>query len=105
MKLKLAEVLKCAYRIRNLSDKNKEKLSVITDNQTSAIIQEALFFLGFKLNNVLWINNKFLSLCILSNSLIMRLASIAKMTVSASKLPTEYFRKKEQKNLQTIDIF
>lgn len=104
VKLKLAEVLKCAYRIRNLSDKNKEKLSVITDHQTSAIIQEALFFLGFKLNNVLWINNKFLSLCILSNSLIMRLASIAKMTISSSKLPTVYFRKKEQKNLPTALI-
>ena len=38
IKLKLSSLLRCAYRIKNTSDKNSYQLEVITDRQTKSIV-------------------------------------------------------------------
>ena len=91
IKLKLAGILSCVYRINNLSNECDENIEIITDHQTESIMKEAISFLDLNLEKISWKKSKILSLTISCNSLIMRLASLVKMTLTRSTLPEEYF--------------
>ena len=104
IKLKLAGVLKCALRIRNVSNDSKENIEIITDKQTVAIIKVAFLFLDYTPTNIIWKTNGLLTSCITINSFIMRFAAIVKMYISPSKYPNEYFYKHVNSNAPTVLI-
>ena len=104
VKLKIASVLMCAFRIRNFSDDVEDNIEIITDRQTVSIMKEAFLFLDYAPKNITWKSNGMLTLCITINSLIMRLAALIKMLVSPCMLPKEYYHKHIDSGLPTILI-
>ena len=102
IKLKLAGILNCVYRINNLSNECDGNIEIITDYQTESIMREAISFLDLNLEKIYWKNSKILSLIISCNSLIMRLASLVKMTLSRSTLPEEYYQKEVNPSFPTV---
>ena len=104
VKLKLAGVLRCAYRIKNLSIDSEENIEIITDRQTVSIMEEAFLFMNYAPNNIKWKVDGFLTACITINSLIMRFAALVKMLVTPSILPKEYYHKHVDSNFPTILI-
>ncbi|MDC1251194.1 hypothetical protein N8Z60_00350 [Gammaproteobacteria bacterium] len=104
VKLKLTGVLKCAYRIRNLSNDSEANIEIITDRQTFSILQEAFLFLNYKPTKITWKVNGLLTSCITINSLIMRFAALIKMLISPSDLPKDYFYKRVDSNSPTVLI-
>jgi hypothetical protein len=104
VKLKLAGVLRCAYRIRNLSIDSEDNIQVITDRQTVSIMEEAFLFLNYVPKNITWKTSRLLTACITINSLVMRFAALVKMLVSQSILPKEYYHKHVDSNAPTVLI-
>ncbi len=104
VKLKLTGVLKCAYRIKNLSSENEDKLEIIADRQTVSIMKETFMFLNYSPKNISWKVNGWLTACITINSLSMRLAAIVKMLISSSTLPEEYYYKHVDSNAPTVMV-
>ena len=102
VKLKLTGVLKCAYRIRNLSLDSEKNIEIVTDKQTVSIMREAFSFLDFEPTNVTWNANGLLTSCITINSFIMRCAALIKMFISPGDLPKDYFYKHVDSNLPTV---
>jgi len=104
LKLKLGGVLKCAYRIQNIQHGKDESLEIISDKQTLSMIQEALLFLNYSTNKIIWKSNPALTICITLNSFIMRSAAIIKMLITPTNLPKEYFYKHVSNEASTILI-
>ena len=104
IKLKLSSLLRCAYRIKNTSDKNSYQLEVITDRQTKSIVLHALKFINYDENKIIFKTNEFLTLIICLNSMIMRVAAILNMLLTRSTLPNQYFHKHIEDSLPTILI-
>jgi hypothetical protein len=104
VKLKLASILICAIKIRKHSNDNQDVLEIITDRQTVAIMKEAFSFLNYSSSNITWKINGILTSCITVNSLTMRFASLAKMIVSPSSLPREYYYKHVDYSAPTVLI-
>jgi hypothetical protein len=104
VKLKLAGVLKCAFRIRSLSIDSGENLEIITDRQTVSIVKEVFLFLNYEPTNITWRVNGLLTSCISINSLIMRFSALVKMFISPSDLPKNYFYKYVDSAAPTILI-
>lgn len=102
VKLKLTGVLKCAYRIRQLSIDSEEKIEILADRQTVAIMKEAFIFLDFKPSNISWSISGLLTACITANSLIMRFAALIKMFITPSDLPKDYFYKHIDSKAPTV---
>lgn len=102
VKLKLTGVLKCAYRIRQLSIDSEENIEIVTDRQTVAMMKEAFIFLNFQPTNISWNVRGLLTACITINSLIMRFAALIKMIISPSDLPKDYFFKHVDSNSPTV---
>ena len=102
VKLKLAGVLRCAFRIRNVLNESQDNIEIITDKQTAAIIKEAFLFLGYANTNITWKTHALLTSCITINSFIMRFAAIVKMYTSPSEHPNEYFYKHVNLNAPTV---
>lgn len=103
VKLKLAGILKCAYRIRNLTLDLKE-IEIVTDTQTISILKEAFLFLEYKPDNIVWKSNSQLTACVTINALVMRFAAIVKMLISPSILPKEYYLKHLDSDIPTVLI-
>ena len=104
VKLKLASVLKCAFRIRSLLNETEEEIEILTDRQTVSIMKEAFLFLNYEPTNIIWKENDLLTSCVVINSLIMRFAAIVKMFISPCKLPREYFYKHVDCDAPTVII-
>lgn len=104
IKLKLAGLLKCAYRIQNFSSSLEDKLEIVTDRQTASIMMVAFSFLNFEPTNITWKTNSSLTLCITINSFLMRAAALFKMITKSSDLPKDYFYKHIDDNYPTILI-
>ena len=104
VKLKLAGLLRCAYRIRNFSDDIEDNIEIITDKQTVSIMKEAFLFLDYAPKNITWKTNGMLTICITINSLIMRFAALVKMLVSPCMLPKEYYHKHVDSDAPTVLI-
>ena len=104
VKLKLTGVLKCAYRIRNLSLETKENIEIVTDQQTASILKKSFLFLNFEPTNIVWNINGLLTACITANSLAMRFVSLTKMLFSPSSLPKNYFYNHVDSKLPTVLI-
>lgn len=104
VKLKLAGVLRCAFRIRNVSNDSEENIEIITDRQTASIMKEAFLFLNYAPTNITWKIHGLLTSCITINSFIMRSAALVKMYISPSNLPNEYFYKHVDSNASTVLI-
>jgi len=104
VKLKLGSVIKGAFRIKNISNGNKENIKIITDMQTIAVFKEAFLFLGFKTGNIHWKANIFLTACISLNSIIMRAIAIIRIFIVPSKMPKEYFYKHMSAKAQSIAL-
>ena len=104
IKLKLSGLLRCAYRIKNTSNKNSFQLEIITDKQTKSIILHALKFINCDDNMINFKTSKLLTLIISLNSTMMRFAAILYMYMSRSTLPNQYFHKHIDDNLPTILI-
>ena len=49
VKLKLAGILRCAYRLKNLSLDNEGDIEILTDRQTISIMKEVFAFLKYLL--------------------------------------------------------
>ena len=64
MKLKLAEVLKCAYRIINTANESSQVLEIVSDKQTIEIIKQAFIFLEYKSNKIKWTSKKSLTILV-----------------------------------------
>ena len=58
VKLKLAGILRCAYRIKNFSDDVEGNIEIITDRQTVCILKEAFLFLDYAPKNITWKSKK-----------------------------------------------
>lgn len=58
MKLKLAEVLKCTYRIIRIANESSQALEIVSDKQTIEIIKQAFIFLEYKSNKIKWVSKK-----------------------------------------------
>lgn len=104
VKLKLMGLLKGALRIKNLSTEIRENLEIITDRQTASIMKETLLFLNHKPENITWKVSGFLTACITVNSILMRFASLTKMTIWPSDMSKYYFHKHIDSNLPTVLI-
>ncbi|MEL0227437.1 MAG: hypothetical protein VW947_03010 [Gammaproteobacteria bacterium] len=102
VKLKLSEVLKCAFRINNLSYKSDKNLEILTDRQTASILKSAFLFLKKSPSNIIWNESSTLTACITFNALLMRIAALIKMLITPSTLPNKYFIKETDKNLPTV---
>lgn len=102
VKLKLSEVLKCAFRINNLSYKSDKTLEILTDRQTASIMKSAFLFLKKSPSNIIWNESSTLTACITFNALLMRIAALLKMLITPSTLPNKYFIKETDKNLPTV---
>ena len=75
VKLKLAGLLRCAYRIQNLSITSEDRLEIITDRQTASMMKETFSFLHYETTNISWKTNSLLTWCITVNSFLMRAAA------------------------------
>lgn len=104
VKLKLAGLIKCAYRIQNLTSSCEDELEIITDKQTLSIMNETFSFLKFEPTNISWKTNSLLTLCITINSFLMRAAALLKMIAEPSNLPRDYFYKHINSNYPTVLI-
>ncbi len=104
VKLKLAGLLRCAYRIQKLSIGSEDKLEIITDRQTVSIIMETFSFLKYEPDNISWKTNSLLTWCITVNSFLMRAAALFKMITVPSDLPKDYFYKHNDSDLPTVLI-
>ena len=104
VKLKLASILKCAFRIKNLSIYSKEKLEIKTDRQTASIMNDAFLFLNYEPTNIRWQINGYLTSCITVNALIMRFFAIIKTLITPSELPKNYLHKHVNDNYPTVLI-
>tara|TARA_Y200000002_G_scaffold382778_1_gene401250 strand:- start:2915 stop:4684 length:1770 start_codon:yes stop_codon:yes gene_type:complete len=102
VKLKLASIIKGAYRIKDISNMGKEDMKIITDFQTISIFKEAFLFLGFNSSNIRWKASLSLTACITLNSIIMRFIAIFRMYIVPSKMPKEYFYKYVSESAQSI---
>lgn len=102
VKLKLSEVLKCAFRINNLSYKSDKTVEIFTDRQTASIMKSAFLFLKKSPSNIIWNESSTLTACITFNALLMRIAALLKMLITPSTLPNKYFIKETDKNLPTV---
>ena len=102
VKLKLSEVLKCAFRINNLNNGTDKTLEILTDRQTASIMKIAFLFLDETPANINWNVSHSLTVCITFNALLMRIAALLKMLVTPSALPNKYFIKETNKNLPTV---
>lgn len=102
VKLKLSEVLKCAFRINNLSYKSDKTVEIFTDRQTASIMKSAFLFLKKSPSNIIWNESSTLTACITFNALLMRIAALLKMLLTPSTLPNKYFIKETDKNLPTV---
>ena len=89
------------YRIKNISNRSKEDLRIVSDIQTISIFKEAFLFLGYENDNIHWKSN-FLTACITLNSIIMRIIAIIRMFIVSSKLPKEYFYKHVSDSFKSI---
>ena len=104
VKLKLAGVLIGLHRLIKVSEESSEVLEVVSDHQTISMMQLALSFLEIDPKNIKWVESRRLSCYVTLNSLVMRLAAIAKMVVAKSTLPDEYFESFIGKDYPTILI-
>ncbi len=104
VKLKLAGILRCAYRLKNLSLDSEGDIEIVTDRQTISIMKEVFTFLNYKDKSIQWKRSGSLTTCITINSLIMRFAALVKMLVSPSTLPKEYYIKDDISNAPTVLI-
>ena len=104
VKLKLAGVLRCAYRIKNFSDDVEGNIEIITDRQTVSIMKEAFLFLDYAPKNITWKSNSMMTILITINSLIMRFVALVKWLVSSCMLPKEYYHKHIDSAAPTILI-
>ncbi len=104
MKLKLAEVLKCAHRLINITDESSQDLVIFSDKQTTEIIKLAFLFLEYKSNKIKWTSKKSLTICISLNSILMRFAAIFRMIITHSTLPDKYFVKHMSSDLPSVLI-
>ena len=104
VKLKLAGLLRCAYRIQKLSIDGRETLEIITDRQTASIMNKTFSFLQYDPVNIIWKTNRLLTFCITVNSFLMRVAAVLKMITVQSELPKDYFYKENDTNLPTVLI-
>ena len=104
VKLKIASVLICAYRIRNFAIDIEKNIEVITDKQTVSILEEAFRFIDYEPKNISWKTSILLTACISINSMIMRLASLIKMLFSQCHLPKKYYHKYVDDNVPTVAI-
>ena len=104
VKLKLAGLLRCAYRIQKLSVEKKENLEIITDKQTASILKKTFSFLQYEPVNIIWTTNRLLTFCVTVNSFLMRAAAMLKMMTVRSELPKDYFYKENDVNLPTVLI-
>tara|TARA_B100001093_G_C26859483_1_gene1029203 strand:- start:4950 stop:6740 length:1791 start_codon:yes stop_codon:yes gene_type:complete len=93
VKLKLAGLLKCAFRIKSFSGDDASNLEIIADRQTIAIMKETFLFLGYSATNFCWRSDNKLTICITLNSIMMRAAALLKMIISSTTLPKYYFAK------------
>ena len=104
VKLKLASLLRCAYRIQKLSIDGRETLEIITDRQTASIMNKTFSFLQYDPVNIIWKTNRLLTFCITVNSFLMRVAAVLKMITVQSELPKDYFYKENDTNSPTVLI-
>ncbi len=81
VKLKLAGILRCAYRLKNLSLDSEGDIEIVTDRQTISIMKEVFTFLNYKDKSIQWKRSGSLTTCITINSLIMMFAALVKMLV------------------------
>lgn len=102
VKLKLACVLTCAFRIQKLSKASEPGFKIISDKQTAAVMKEALSFIGLGGNQVSWKISARLTFCVTVNSFLMRFASLLKMVAKRTDLPGEYFVKYHDPAIPTI---
>ena len=102
VKLKLSEILKCAFRIYNLSCKSDKTLEILTDRQTASIMKSAFLFLKKSPSNIIWNESITLTACTSFNALLMRIAALLKMLITPSTLPNKYFIRETDKNLPTV---
>ena len=102
VKLKLAGLLKCAYRIQNFSNEKEGNLEITSDRQTISIMKEVFLFLNYPASDIKWNSNSMLTICITMNSIIMRALAIAKMIVTPTNLPKEYFYKHVSPDVPSI---
>lgn len=102
VKLKLASLIICAYRIKNISIDCKGELEIITDKQTVSIMKETFSFLQFEPVNIIWKTRSSLTCCVTINSFFMRAAAIFKMITTSSDLPKDYYHKYSHPNLPTV---
>ena len=104
VKLKLAGLLRCAYRIQNLSNDRDSNLEIITDKQTISIMKLTFLFLNYSSSSIHWTSNSRLTACITINSIIMRAAAIVKMLITPITLPKDYFYKHVSSDVPSILI-
>lgn len=104
VKLKLAGLLRCAYRIQNLSITSEDRLEIITDRQTASMMNETFSFLNYETTNIRWKTNSLLTWCITVNSFLMRAAALFKMITVPSDLPKDYFYKHNDSDFPTVLI-
>tara|TARA_B110000305_G_C19436097_1_gene639053 strand:+ start:272 stop:2062 length:1791 start_codon:yes stop_codon:yes gene_type:complete len=104
VKLKLAGLLKCAYRIQNLNHERGGNLEIITDRQTISIMKLTFLFLNYSSHNIHWISNYQLTACITINSIFMRTAAVIKMLITPTTLPKYYFAKHLSSDVPSILI-
>lgn len=104
VKLKLAGLLRCAYRIQKLSITSEDGLEIITDRQTVSVMKETFSFLNYEATNVRWKTKSILTWCITANSLLMRTAALLKMSALPSDLPKDYFYKHNDSDFPKVLI-
>ena len=104
VKLNLAGLLRCAYRIQILSNDRDSNLEIITDKQTISIMKLTFLFLNYSSSSIHWTSNCQLTACITINSIIMRTAAIVKMLITSTTLPKEYFYKHVSSEVPSILI-
>jgi len=104
VKLKLASLIKCALRIKHLTDNGKKRVVIITDRQTVSIMKKVFIFLNFETSHVEWRLNATLTTCIGTNSLLMRFAAILRMFLFSATLGKHYYFKHIDSSAATILI-
>lgn len=104
VKLKLAGILRCAYRIQNHSNSSHQPIQIVSDKQSASIFRHALTFINFEEKRILWKINFLLSCLVTINSLVLRLLSLIKMFTTNPTLPDQYFIKDVDPDLYNIVI-
>jgi hypothetical protein len=106
VRLKLAEVLKCALQLKNWSSISKKSIEVVADRQTIAILVKAVEFIGTSDfdKKIKWNQSNILTVCVFLNSFSMRLLSFVKTILSKNKLPLKYYYKGVNPKKPTILI-